>query len=284
MRPSIKRLHKRVKDHLVPHKGNEHHPHILRHRGLFGVSAILIAVKAFAFLIPLMIPGASYADTLPAEPITKTAIIDGANTARVAVGLPKLIADQRLALAAQTKAEDMAAKGYFSHTSPNGETALDLIRKADYPIHYAAENLAVHFVKADDVQQSWMNSPTHRLNIVDPRYKDIGIGVANGYFERQETTFVVELMGSRIETKTAPIASLSTETMIPGTAYADVSRNSLLSANSLDGLSREFFLYMIALLTGLMLLTFSFRFRRYHVASMSHAMAVVGLAIVLMQV
>jgi hypothetical protein len=129
-----------------------------------------------------------------------------------------------------------------------------------------------------------MNSPAHRLNILDPRYQDIGVGVANGYFERQETTFVVELMGSPIKTKPAPVASLSTETMIPGTDYADTSRHSLLSAGSLDGFSREFSLYMVALLTGLMLLTLSIRFRKDHVASMSHAMAVVGLAIVLMQV
>lgn len=274
----------RVKDHFIPHTGNKYHPHILRHRSLIGMSAILVAVKAFAFLIPLMIPGASYADTLPAKPITNTAIVEGANTARVAAGLTKLVTDQRLALAAQTKAEDMVKNGYFSHTAPNGETALDLIRKTDYPVHYAAENLAVHFVKADDVQQGWMDSPTHRLNIMDPRYQDIGVGVANGYFEHQETTFVVELMGSPIEKKTTPVASLSTETMIPGTAYAHSASGVSWWVGSLDGFSRELSLYMIALLTGLMLITLSVRFRWYHVASMSHAMAVVALAIILMQV
>ncbi|MCC6564014.1 hypothetical protein IT087_03920, partial [Candidatus Uhrbacteria bacterium] len=146
MRSSVKRLHKRAKDHFVPHKGNNHHPHLLRHRSLVGVSAALIAVKAFAFLIPLMVPGASYADTLPAEPITKTAIIEQTNTVRVALGIPPLDNDKRLTLAAQKKAEDMAAGGYFSHQSPQGKTALDLIRTAGYPVHYAAENLAVHFV------------------------------------------------------------------------------------------------------------------------------------------
>lgn len=274
----------RVKDHLVPHAGNKHHPHLLRHRSLIGMSAILVAVKAFAFLIPLMVPGATLADTIPAEPITKTAIIERTNAARTTLGLPELVTDNRLALAAQKKADDMVANGYFSHTAPNGDTALDLIRNADYPIHYAAENLAVHFVKADDVQQGWMNSPTHRLNIIDPRYKDIGVGVANGYFERQESTFVVALMGSPKETKNLSTASLSTETMLPGTAYADASLGSFFSAASLDGFSREFSLYMIALLTGLMLLTLSIRFRQYHIASMSHAMAVVALSIILMQV
>lgn len=282
MRSSVKRFHKRTKDHFVPHRGNKHHPHLLRHRSLFGMSALLIAVKAFAFLIPLMVPGASYADTVLGEPITKTAIIERANTARVALGLPKLTTDTRLALAAQKKAEDMATNAYFSHTSPNGKSALDLIRNADYPVHYAAENLAVHFVRADDVQQGWMNSPTHRLNIVDPRYQHIGVGVANGYFERQESTFVVELFGSPIETRAVSVASLSTETMIPSSDYADPSLASPFSAGALDSLSREFMLYMIALLTGLMLLTLAVRFRWYHVASMSHAMAVVGLAMVLM--
>lgn len=248
-----------------------------------GVSAILISVKVFAFLFPLAIPGTSSADVLPAEPISGAAVIERANAARTTAGLPALTQDKRLALAAQKKAEDMADQGYFSHTSPSGQTALDLIRNTDYPVHYAAENLAVHFVKADEVQQGWMNSPTHRLNILDERYQDIGVGIANGMFEQQETTFVVEMFGSKRVAQSAT-AQLSTESMIPATSYADESMSSPLSAGALDNLSREFFLYTIAFLTALMILTFAVRFRVQHVASMSHAMAVIGLATVLMLV
>lgn len=64
---------------------------------------------------------------------------------------------------------------YFSHTRPNGESATQMISRPDYKV---GENIAAGQVSAYDVVESWMNSPGHRANILDPKYTELGVGYA----------------------------------------------------------------------------------------------------------
>lgn len=275
------RENERVFHFLIPHAGNHHLPHALHHGSLFGMSAALIAVKAFALTLPLVIPVPSLAEHAT-EQITPAAIVYHANLARAKLGLQTLKTDKRLALAAQSKAEDMVKLGYFAHESPTGMDALALLTKAGYPARYAAENLAVHFTDASDVQTGWMTSPSHRSNIVDPRYEDVGVGVAPGRFEHRNTVFVVELFGKTRESAPAEEASLATGALLPKSDDANTALSSPLSAANLDRFSREFALYTAALLMALLMLTLVVRFRLQHAASMVHASAVIAFALVLM--
>ena len=98
--------------------------------------------------------------------------------------------------AAQAKANDMAAKGYFSHTGPNGEEPWRWLVEAGYDYRYAGENLAVRFSDSKEVVDAWMASPTHKANIVKSQYTEIGIGVADGTYQGQPVTFVVQFFGT----------------------------------------------------------------------------------------
>jgi hypothetical protein len=98
--------------------------------------------------------------------------------------------------AAQLKADDMAAKGYFAHNSPEGLTPWHWFKAAGYNFVYAGENLAVRFYDSVDVVRAWMDSPGHRANILNSHFTEIGIGIAEGTFEGRPTVFVVQMFGS----------------------------------------------------------------------------------------
>jgi cell division septation protein DedD len=202
----MKRL---LKDHFIPHEGNGHHPHVLKHRVLVGYSVLLVLLKALAFAGSIALPSS----TLFASAITPENIIALTNAARQSIGLSPLHANALLTSAAQAKAQDMATKNYFAHTSPEGVTPWYWIKNAGYRYRYSAENLAVHFTEAEDVQGGWMASPKHRANIVDPRYKDIGIGVAVGDYEGIPSTFVVQYFGITKADVAAQLAAVSTTTV-----------------------------------------------------------------------
>jgi len=203
---AMKRL---LKDHFIPHEGNGYHPHVLKHRVLVGYSALLVLLKAVAFAISIALPSSS----LFASAITQENIIALTNATRQSIGLTPLAPNTLLAAAAQAKAQDMATKSYFAHTSPEGITPWYWIKNVGYRYRYSAENLAVHFSEAEDVQGGWMASPKHRANIVDPRYKDIGIGVAVGDYEGVPSTFVVQYFGITKADAAAQLAVVSTATV-----------------------------------------------------------------------
>ncbi len=124
------------------------------------------------------------------------ALVDLANSYRTSQAVSVLAANPDLERAAQLKAEDMAAKGYFAHKSPDGRTPWYWFEQAGYDFKFAGENLAVNFNDSIDVNQAWINSPTHRENLVDTRFTEIGIGTAHGVYQGRETTFVVQLFGT----------------------------------------------------------------------------------------
>jgi hypothetical protein len=93
------------------------------------------------------------------------------------------------------KANDMAAKSYFAHTSPEGLTPWYWFKKAGYVFSYAGENLAVNFRETQDVENALLASPTHRANILDPHFTEIGIATAEGIYKGNTATFVVESFG-----------------------------------------------------------------------------------------
>ncbi len=215
---SMERVVRHLKDHFIPHEGNGHHPHVLRHRVLAGYSVLLVLVKIAAVMAPVLLPSSS----VFSSSITEGNIIALTNETRAAEHLPLLHEDAHLREAARLKAEDMLAKQYFAHASPSGQNALDLIKASGYAPLYAGENLAVHYLSAEQVNDGWMLSPTHRANILNPRYADIGVGIVNGDFEGQATTFVVQLFGKPVvaDAPAAPVepeapASPITATLAP---------------------------------------------------------------------
>ncbi len=143
-----------------------------------------------------------------------------------------LALNSQLNAAAQAKANDMAAKDYWSHNSPDGRTPWSFINAAGYHYQMAGENLAYGFGNAGDTVAGWMNSPTHRANILNAKYKDVGFGVAQAtnYQGNGPETIIVAEYGEPAEA--APVATAGTagaqDTNI-GTSTQPVSRIQLLT-------------------------------------------------------
>ncbi|MEI6494922.1 MAG: CAP domain-containing protein, partial [bacterium] len=127
--------------------------------------------------------------------VVSGSLVDLANADRAAERMTPLKQNRLLSRAAQLKAEDMARRGYFSHKSPEGLDPWVWFKKVGYNFLYAGENLAVNFYDSSDVQRAWMNSPTHRENILKNEYTEIGIGIAKGFYNGRETVFVVQFFG-----------------------------------------------------------------------------------------
>lgn len=105
-----------------------------------------------------------------------------------------------LAIAAQNKAYDMAKRGYFSHVTPEGKAPWQWITEAGYSYAYAGENLAVNFTESEDVNAAWLNSPSHRANIVNNKFTEIGIATAEGMYDGRKATYVVQMFGAPLKT------------------------------------------------------------------------------------
>lgn len=99
-----------------------------------------------------------------------------------------------LGRAAQRHAEDMARRGYFDHRAPDGSTPGDRVRRAGYSPRLTGENIAFGPESAEEVVRGWLESTGHCENIMDARFAQIGIGLAEG--SRRGHIYWVQNFGS----------------------------------------------------------------------------------------
>ena len=130
--------------------------------------------------------------------VTAEELVSLTNQEREANGLNLLTINPVLNQAAQVKAADMIAHNYWAHTSPAGLTPWTFFKNVNYRYLYAGENLARDFFDSNAVLTAWMNSPTHKDNILSSRYRETGIAVVQDMFQGQETTLVVQLFGTQV--------------------------------------------------------------------------------------
>lgn len=164
------------------------------------------ALAVFAGLIVASFLVSSLAEIMvrsnQAAAVVTSVLIDLTNQNRTQNSLPELMVSPLLTEAAQEKADDEAANGYFAHVSPAGKDPWYWFEQAGYKFTYAGENLAVNFTDSQAVVTAWMNSPEHRANILNSNYTQIGIATAQGTYEGQPTIFVVQEFGSPAATPT----------------------------------------------------------------------------------
>lgn len=127
----------------------------------------------------------------------KQEIIKLTNIERSKRHLPVLTDNPLLDAAALAKANDMIALKYFSHTSPAGETPWNFIAENGYEYKFAGENIALNFYQPKKAMAAWLSSPTHRDNILDPDYKEIGVAMVKGMLDNKETFLIVQFFGTR---------------------------------------------------------------------------------------
>lgn len=182
---------------LIPSAGNGYRPRILEGQFFYIFVTLLVGIKLLSFI--------SFQEFLKAEifsNIVQDDIVALTNAARQGQGLPELITSPTLKKVADLKLADMLQKNYFSHTSPEGKTPWYWFDKAGYNYKLAGENLAMDFFMSKDVVNAWMNSESHKRNILFKDFKEIGVAVGKGKINGHETVAIVEVFGSPIEKKT----------------------------------------------------------------------------------
>jgi uncharacterized protein YkwD len=155
-------------------------------RTLLASGAILVALGIAA--APASAGPCAAADATSASVSTQrlaNAAICLLNQERAKHGLSGLRVNRRLSAAATRHARDMAARRYFSHDTKGGGSFADRIARTGYSSGNPSlgENIAWgsgNLGSPRAIVRSWMNSPGHRANILNRRFREIGIGVAIG--------------------------------------------------------------------------------------------------------
>lgn len=178
---------------FLPHHTNNHKPRVLHHSSF--VSYILLAIAVQLVFQILLVTKPQVLGL--ATDITADRVLTLVNDQRIQNGLSPVKIDSLLSQAAALKANDMFAKNYWAHFAPDGTSPWDFFNQVGYHYLYAGENLARDFATSDQVVSAWMNSPTHRSNILNGKYQEIGLAVVNGKLGSDETTLVVELFGTQ---------------------------------------------------------------------------------------
>lgn len=158
------------------------------------VVALLVAVLNLVVVLALNVASSNTAEDVPftieeqpAEPaqdlplpvreISAEEVVVAVNQERVTAGLEPLTVNPLLSMSACLKTDDMIEKNYWGHYSPEGRDPWYWIKLVGYPYMTAGENLAYGFASSEAMVSGWMNSPTHRDNILNAKYKETGVCV-----------------------------------------------------------------------------------------------------------
>ena len=148
------------------------------------VTRLIVVFLLIVISVVAYVPAVAAPEPVPADlgALARRAV-DLANQERVKAGLNPLRWNDQLAASANVYAREMATKTFFSHTGQDGSTPTERARRAQYPAYgwgglYVGENLARGYNSAESVHQAWMASEGHRQNLLLPKYREIGIGLA----------------------------------------------------------------------------------------------------------
>ncbi|GAA3755475.1 uncharacterized protein YkwD [Spinactinospora alkalitolerans] len=108
-------------------------------------------------------------------------VVDLTNAERADAGCAPLRIEERLVTASRSHSDDMAARDYMAHESPEGEGPGERAAEAGYDA-WSGENVAAGYSSAEAVMEGWMNSPGHRRNILDCDSRAIGVAETDGYW------------------------------------------------------------------------------------------------------
>jgi hypothetical protein len=176
---------------FIPHEHNDYKPHFFREASIITILVVSVILLSLSFGTNLYIKSRNMiSSVLPAI------LVDLTNEARSTDGMLALSRNNLLDKAASLKAGDMSSYGYFAHTSPQGITPWYWFNEVGYYFIYAGENLAIDFTESEEVENAWLNSPTHKANILNNRFSEIGIATKEGYYNGHPTIYVVQMFGT----------------------------------------------------------------------------------------
>lgn len=233
------KVSKKFKHWLHPQRSNNHRPAILKPTALLVIAAFVVLTAAFSQKITTYIHTPFGVVLGITSDITQDEIVAFTNQQRTRQGLSELTTNQQLTQAAHAKAKDMFDKQYWAHVSPQGKQPWAFISEADYSYQVAGENLARDFQHSNEVVSAWMDSPTHRANVLHQRYTQIGVAVVEGNLEGIETTLVVQMFGTpatnaRTQTEPATVSVIQTGAIPADATITEEPESAVLAGQSLQ--------------------------------------------------
>lgn len=199
-----------LKNTFIPHHGNDYRPHAWRQPWIHIYAGVIVGVK-----IITVVAIALYAGAARVSDVTPSSVISLTNKARQERKLATLKTNPLLTKAAESKANDMIRQQYFAHISPKGVTPWTWFKQAGYSYSYAGENLALDFVSGEDVVDAWLQSPSHRSNLLGSKYKDIGVAVASGKINGVTSLVVVQMFGAPVPAPATKKVTVPAQTPSP---------------------------------------------------------------------
>ena len=190
----LKRLKKLLPHLFFPQESNNYRAKYIHHDFLTSLIAIMLIVN---LSLKLLVKNYDSNILGVAFNISTQELLNSTNAERIKYGLEPLVLNNQLMQAAQDKANDVFAKNYWAHYAPDGTSPWYFFQKANYQYLFAGENLAKDFDNSQAVVNAWMNSPTHRENLLKPEYQDIGFAIMEGTLQDQPTVLVVQLFGKQ---------------------------------------------------------------------------------------
>ncbi len=150
-----------------------------------GGAARLPLVAALVVVACTVPATAAQAATSAGEADTVVALV---NQERAEAGCSPVTVDRRLATAAQEHSQDQADMGRMTHTGSDGSSVGQRVTAAGYTWRKVGENVASGTTSPERAMQLWMNSDAHRKNILNCAFKNIGVGVVDGYWTQDFAT------------------------------------------------------------------------------------------------
>lgn len=158
-----------------------------------------------------------------------TKLLEGTNRERGGAGIDPLTLNEKLSSSALKKCEDMVAKDYWSHNDPRGVEPWHFLSDAGYSYSVAGENLAYGFISENDVITGWMNSQSHKENLLATRFSEVGFGAckSDNFVSTGKQLIVVQHFAKQSTPNNQPsssnsapkqkpyVASVCTKTPIP---------------------------------------------------------------------
>ncbi len=156
--------------------------------------AFTVSAVCLLFFIPI---GKSQSPGILDTEINTTDLIILTNEIRNIKGLNPLTENIKLQTAATNKAKHLIQHDYFSHNSPAGKQFSEWIIESGYNFQIVGENLAIGFESNKEVMKAWMDSPSHKENILNEKYNEIGLIVMQGDINGKLETIIVQIFGSQ---------------------------------------------------------------------------------------
>lgn len=201
-----------MKRFLLPTSQNNYTPYLL-HRSALVVYVLVI------FLFNVIV-GQLGLSTVQAA-VDAGTLYSLHNSNRSANGLGALSVNSQLVTSATNKAQAMLSSDCWDHYCPPGTSPWSFILNAGYEYIYAGENLGEGFSNSSTLMNAWMNSPTHRANVLSGNFTEIGIGFAYGNYQgNPNNTVVVVHFGSKQKVSAPaptekPVVQVTTKAVTP---------------------------------------------------------------------